>query len=77
MPTINIYRLPQVIAKTGLSRSSIYAMVAAGRFPKQIKLGPRRVGWVESEIVDWIDAQVAASRLRPGSIEASGPSKQP
>lgn len=45
---------------TGLSRSAIYAQISDGQFPTQINLGPRTVGWVESEIVDWIEARIAA-----------------
>jgi prophage regulatory protein len=57
-----IIRLPQVKARTGRSRSSIYADVKAGGFPSPISIGPRAIGWVESEIDDWIAGRVAASR---------------
>jgi prophage regulatory protein len=43
-----------VVAKTGLSRSSIYAYVARGIFPRQRRLGPRRVGWLASEVRAWM-----------------------
>jgi len=39
----NILRLPDVMARTGLSRRSIYAYISNGSFPKPIELGPR--GW--------------------------------
>ncbi|SHH95945.1 helix-turn-helix transcriptional regulator [Ferrimonas marina] len=55
---INVIRLPKVITKTGLSRATIYALVKAGQFPKQIKLGSRSVGWVESEIDSWLEQQL-------------------
>jgi prophage regulatory protein len=55
-------RLPQVKATTGLSKSSIYARIAEGTFPKQIPLGPRLVVWVESDIQNWISEQVSAER---------------
>jgi len=45
---------------TGLSRSAIYALIADGQFPAQVNLGPRTVGWVESEIFDWIESRIAA-----------------
>ena len=54
-------RLPQVKATTGLSKSSIYARIAEGTFPKQIPLGPRLVVWVESDIQKWIGLQIQAS----------------
>ena len=49
-----LLRLPQVKATTGLSKSTIYARIAEGSFPKQIPLGPRLVAWVESDIQIWI-----------------------
>ena len=57
-----LLRLPQVKATTGLSKSSIYARISEGTFPKQIPLGPRLVVWVESDIQNWIAKQVAAVR---------------
>ena len=57
-----LLRLPQVKATTGLSKSSIYARISEGTFPKQIPLGPRLVVWVESDIQDWISEQVLAAR---------------
>lgn len=57
-----ILRLPKVISLTGLSRSSIYARVKRSEFPKPISLGERAVGWVESEILDWIDQRIKQSR---------------
>jgi len=55
-------RLPCVIEATGLSKSTIYARIAEGTFPKQIPIGPRLVVWVESDIQNWIAEQVAAAR---------------
>lgn len=56
---------------TGLSRSAIYALVAQRQFPAQVKLGPRTVGWVEGEVVDWIDLRIAArSSDLPNEISA-------
>ena len=57
-----ILRLPSVMARTGLSRGSIYLRISQNRFPKQITLGGRAVGWVETEIDDWLNQQVVASR---------------
>jgi prophage regulatory protein len=57
-----LLRLPQVKQTTGLSKSTIYARIAEGNFPKQIPLGPRLVVWVESDIQNWISEQVSAAR---------------
>jgi len=57
-----ILRLPAVKARTGLSRSTIYLRIAEGTFPKPISLGGRAVGWIETEVDDWLEHQIAASR---------------
>jgi len=54
-----IIRLPQVIQKTGLSRSSIYSATADKAFPAQLKLTQRSSGWLESEVDQWISDRVA------------------
>jgi len=48
-----IIRIREVIAMTGLSRSSIYAAIKQGTFPAQLKLSTRSSGWLESEIIEW------------------------
>jgi prophage regulatory protein len=57
-----ILRLPQIIALTGLSRSTVYNRVATGNFPTSISLGGRSVGWVASEVDAWLHNQINASR---------------
>jgi len=58
---LTILRLNQVKAITGLSRSTIYARIEAGTFPRQVKLGigARCVGWVAEELNDWVIEQIA------------------
>lgn len=58
----SILRLPAVKARTGLSRSTIYLRVAESTFPKPVSLGGRAIGWVESEIQQWLERQIEASR---------------
>lgn len=48
-----LLRLPDVIARTGLSKSTIYRLIAAGEFPSPRKLGQRAVAWKASEIAEW------------------------
>ena len=65
-------RIPEVVRVTGLPRATIYEMAAKGQFPKQVRLSPRAVGWLESEILDWQRARIAErdEGRRPGAIEA-------
>jgi prophage regulatory protein len=58
MPS-QIIRLPDVCQRVGLSRDWIYAAMARGEFPRQVKLGPRLVGWLEVEVDAWIAARAA------------------
>ncbi|GAB1621407.1 AlpA family transcriptional regulator [Agarivorans albus] len=57
-----IMRLPEVIEKTGLSRSTIYLRMSHGQFPKSISLGERAIGWVEKDIDLWVLTCISASK---------------
>jgi prophage regulatory protein len=61
-PNERALRLRQVSQLTGLGRSMIYQMQAEGRFPQRIKLGERAVGWLESEVRDWLATRIETSR---------------
>jgi len=62
MENSNLLRLQQVINRTGLGRSSIYAMASKGEFPKPIKIGVRSSAWLEDEVRDWIRDRILESR---------------
>jgi prophage regulatory protein len=57
-----ILRLPEVKVRVGLSRSAIYLAVSRAEFPRPVQLGARAVGWLESEIDEWIRGRVERSR---------------
>jgi len=59
-----IYRLPDVVNMTGLSRSSIYLRVSTNEFPKPIKIGRRAVGWPEDSIIAWQARMMEAANER-------------
>ena len=54
-----LLRRKEVEKLTALSRSRIYALMAAGSFPKPARLGTMSVAWVEAEVREWIDARIA------------------
>ena len=56
-----VLRMREVIRMTGLSRSSIYSFIKDDKFPKQIKLGKRAVGWYGTDIFNWINGRRAVS----------------
>ena len=61
-PPIRFLRLPEVMKRTGLSRSTIYVRLAAGCFPRPVALGSRAVGWIEAEVEEWVAERIAESR---------------
>jgi prophage regulatory protein len=62
---LRVIRLPEVLEKTGLGRTTIWRMEAAGTFPQSVSLGGKAVGWIEAEIDTWIEACMAARQSRP------------
>jgi prophage regulatory protein len=68
---LTILRRKQVEARIGLSRGTIYARLRFNpkrpgdfdpTFPKPVSIGAKAVGWVESEINDWLNAKIHKSR---------------
>ena len=66
--TQRIVRLPEVMLRTGLSRSSIYNFLSEGTFPKRIKLGQRSMGFIEADINVWISSKCAAATSIKGEV---------
>lgn len=58
-----VIRLPVVKGKTTLSKSALYRLEAAGKFPKRVRLGENSTGWYEDEIDEWL-----ASRPRVADV---------
>jgi predicted DNA-binding transcriptional regulator AlpA len=59
---VTFLRLPEVKAITGLSKTSVYALIRGKSFPAPVRLGPRAVAWVRSEVRQWALDRVHASR---------------
>ena len=57
-----IIRLPQVKQRTGVSRSTIYSLIKSGQFKAPISIGARAVGWLDSDVDEFIAGRVKASR---------------
>jgi prophage regulatory protein len=60
--TTRLIRLPEVSRLTGLPPSTIYAMIAKGRFPGAIKLSERSSAWRSDELDSWVEERTKASR---------------
>jgi prophage regulatory protein len=61
---IIILRLPDVETKTGLKRPAIYRLMRLGQFPVAVRLPNRAVGWIASEVNDWLMLRATNDRLR-------------
>jgi len=57
---MKIIRVKQLVAKIGVSASTVWRMERAGTFPKRRKLSPGAVGWLESEVDEWLESREAA-----------------
>ena len=55
---VTFIRLPEVKAVTGLSKTTIYELIRLKNFPAPVRLGPRAVAWVKSEVRQWAVARV-------------------
>ena len=56
---IRILRLTEVIGATGLGKTKIYELQAAGHFPMRVQITAHSVGWVEEEVQAWLAQRVA------------------
>lgn len=54
-----LLKMPEVRAKTGLSKSHAYALAQKGEFPKPVKLSAHASAWVEAEVDQWIEDRIA------------------
>lgn len=55
-----IYRIREVTRITGLSRSTVYAYIAEGNFPRPLRLGVRAVGWSSDALFKWLAERAIA-----------------
>ena len=59
-----LLRLPEVMTRVGLKRSTIYKRMSEGTFPKSRSLGPKCAVWIEAEIDEWIGGVAEGSGFR-------------
>lgn len=67
--TEKILKLPDVMAATALSRSSIYAFIKKGVFPAPVPLGTACVGWLSSEVSGWISERASLRQTVGGAAK--------
>jgi prophage regulatory protein len=59
--SIQLWRLPRVIAETGLSKSEIYRRIKCGTFVNPVRLGARAIAWDSSAVQAWIKSVIQAA----------------
>lgn len=62
LDNVTFMRLPEVKAFSGLGKTSIYGQIRNRSFPAPVRLGPRAVAWIRSEVMQWALERVHASR---------------
>ncbi len=67
MPVIRFLRRPEVESRTGLSRSTIYAAMGQGTFPRPRRIGKRAVAWREDDVEHWL---AQCGEANPGDLYA-------
>jgi len=60
-PGLRFARMSAVVRMTGLSRATIYRMIADNRFPTQVRIGSRAVGWRWSDLENWSQSRSSAT----------------
>jgi prophage regulatory protein len=71
MPMDKIIREPELLKLVGLSRTTLWRREKAGDFPKRRQLSSRSVGWVLSEVLEWIEQRPLAE----GGARLAAPKK--
>lgn len=56
-------RLPEVLRRTGLSRTALYEQIRHKTFPKPIQIAKRSVAWTDEDVNRWCNERIAQSRL--------------
>jgi prophage regulatory protein len=68
-----ILRRVDVERATGLPRSTIYEFIGRGIFRRPLPLGGRSVGWLQTEVEDWVAQRVAARDQANSELNPSRP----
>ena len=69
---MNILRKRGVATKVGLSGVHIMRLVRRGAFPEPLRLGPASIGWLESEVDQWLEQKAEQRFVRRPEAESSG-----
>jgi len=71
-----VLRLGAVEQATGLSAPTIYRGIRRGDFPRQVRLSPGCVGWLDSDVQAWMESREQGPGRSPNRPRPTGPSDQ-
>ena len=63
--TCRLIRLREVLDVCGMSRATLYREMKAKQFPAQVKLSARSVGWLEDEVMAWVNLRIRMRTQTP------------
>jgi len=69
---VSLYRLPQVLTRIPVSKSSWFAGIQSGRYPKGYNLGPRTTVWRSDEIDQLISSVIEKEAVSPWTAKELG-----
>ena len=67
--------MEEVVNRVCLSKSQVYNLINAGRFPKPVPIGRHRIAFIEGEVQTWIDHLVNLREAGAGVQERSARAK--
>lgn len=66
---MRLIRMREVLDKTGLSKATLYRLIAAGKFPASIQIAYRAVAWEESQVDDYLLNMISQSNFKREQAE--------
>ncbi|WP_253815829.1 helix-turn-helix transcriptional regulator [Vibrio crassostreae] len=66
---MRLIRMREVLDKTGLSKATLYRLIAAGKFPASIQIAYRAVAWEESQVDEYLLNMISQSNFKREQAE--------
>lgn len=66
---MRLIRMREVLDKVGLSKATLYRLIAAGKFPASIQIAYRAVAWEESQVDDYLLNMISQSNFKREQAE--------
>ncbi|WP_072000417.1 helix-turn-helix transcriptional regulator [Kosakonia radicincitans] len=57
LPSLRLIKIKEVQLRCAISRASVYRLISEGKFPRQVRLSSRAIGFYEHEVNEWIESR--------------------